>query len=41
MTISLQDTISLLSCQLRLCEKRILVSTVAYCEQMLKQLQAE
>ena len=36
-----QDTVSLLICQLRLCEKRILVSTVAYCEQMLKQLQAE
>jgi len=35
-----KDTIVLLSCQLRLCEKRILVSTVAYCEQRLKQLQA-
>jgi len=35
-----EDEISILCCQLRLCEKRILVSTVAYCEQMLKKMQA-
>jgi len=36
-----KDEVTLLTCQLRLCEKRILVSTVAYCEQLLKQLQSE
>jgi len=34
-----KDEISQLTCQLRLHEKRILVNTVAYCEQKLKQLQ--
>jgi len=36
-----KDPIVLLTTQLMLCEKRILVSTVAYCEQRLKQVQAK
>jgi len=34
-----QDCITKNNVQLRLCEKRILVSTVAYCEQKLKEVQ--
>merc|ERR1719147_370629 len=36
-----KDSVILLCCQLRMAEKRILVNTVAYCEQMLKEIQAD
>jgi len=36
-----KDPIVTLTCQLRLCEKRILVNTVAYCEQQLKEIKEE
>merc|ERR1719244_1141911 len=36
-----KDQIEALTCQLRLCEKRILVNTVAYCEQQLKEIKDE
>lgn len=36
-----KDPITSITCQLRLCEKRILVNTVAYCEQMLKEIKEE
>jgi len=36
-----KDSVILLCCQLRMAEKRILVNTVAYCEQMLKKVQAD
>jgi hypothetical protein len=35
-----QDEIEKLTCQLRICEKEILVNCVAYCEQKLQQIQA-
>ena len=37
--ISMQDPVLRLTTQLLLCEKRILVATVAYCEQKLQALQ--
>ena len=37
--MSLQDPVLRLTTQLLLCEKRILVATVAYCEQKLQALQ--
>jgi len=36
-----KDPVIIMTCQLRLCEKRILVNTVAYCEQMLKEIKEE
>jgi len=36
-----QDDVERLTCQLRLCEKRILVNCVAYCEQKMKTLQSK
>ena len=37
----LQDPIRSMICKLHLCEKRILINTVAYCEQKLKGLQQQ
>jgi hypothetical protein len=39
-SVSCQDEIEKLTCQLRICEKEILVNCVAYCEQKLQQIQA-
>jgi len=36
-----KEPITVMTCQLRLCEKRILVNTVAYCEQKLQSIKEE